>query len=74
MLCILDLVVGRSIAVTHDHYVTIHSLQDGRVERILSVLPSDGPMSISSVWWHSQEKPVRNSSIPDIFQRDDVVV
>lgn len=64
---------GRSIAVTHDHYVTIHSLQDGRVERILSVLPSDGLMSISSVWWHSQEKPVRNSSIPDIFQRDDVV-
>ncbi|KAG7450497.1 uncharacterized protein BT62DRAFT_1001314 [Guyanagaster necrorhizus] len=64
---------GRSIAVTHAHYLKIHSLQDGRVEGILSIRPSGGPMSISSVWWHSQEKPVRNSSIPDIFQRDDIV-
>lgn len=71
-------VLGQSIAVAHDPpRITLHSVQDGREERSLTVTPlgNDGTSGhIAAIWWFQQEKKQTTSSIPDIFKRNNIIV
>ncbi|KAF9229304.1 hypothetical protein BS17DRAFT_689834 [Gyrodon lividus] len=68
---------GQTIAVVHDSArITLHSVQDGRVERSLSVpLPLSAPQAaykVPGVWWFPGYHPSSSGIIPDIFQRNGV--
>jgi anaphase-promoting complex subunit 4 len=68
---------GQSIAVAHDPpRITLHSVQDGIEERSLSVSVSvtSPRLHITGIWWFQEEKHVKESSIPDIFKRNDLIV
>lgn len=70
---------GQSIAVAHDPpRITLHSIQDGQEERVLSmVMPSNilrRSFRITGVWWFQEEQNVSTSSIPDMFKRDGTLV
>ncbi|KAL6309999.1 anaphase-promoting complex, cyclosome, subunit 4-domain-containing protein [Sparassis latifolia] len=69
---------GQTIAITHDPpKVTLHSIQDGRLERTLTISP---PLTLlgrtyhlTDVWWFQERKQEATSSIPDIFKRGDII-
>jgi hypothetical protein len=51
-------------------------VQDGIEERSLSVSVSvtSPRLRITGIWWIQEEKHVKESSIPDIFRRNDLIV
>ncbi|KAK2461900.1 hypothetical protein APHAL10511_006363 [Amanita phalloides] len=69
---------GQSVAILHDPpQITLHSVQDGK--RLL-VVPIPKPSTsmqpmphLTAIWWFHDDKTQRPSSIPDIFQRNDVI-
>ncbi|KIK71029.1 hypothetical protein GYMLUDRAFT_150173 [Collybiopsis luxurians FD-317 M1] len=65
---------GQTIAVAHDPpSITLHSIQDGRSERVLFSSLSDGlPAQLTDIWWFPQAKPAK-SPIPDIFRRNNII-
>ncbi|KAJ3970282.1 anaphase-promoting complex, cyclosome, subunit 4-domain-containing protein [Lentinula raphanica] len=65
---------GQTIAVAHDPpSITLHSIQDGHSERVISIPCSDEPIPhLTDIWWFPQEKPEK-SPIPDIFRRNNVI-
>ncbi|KIJ21731.1 hypothetical protein PAXINDRAFT_165137 [Paxillus involutus ATCC 200175] len=68
---------GQTIAVVHDSArITLHSVQDGRVERSLSVpLPVSTPQvtyKVAGIWWFPGFHPSPSGIIPDIFKRNGV--
>ncbi|KAJ4484101.1 anaphase-promoting complex, cyclosome, subunit 4-domain-containing protein [Lentinula lateritia] len=65
---------GQSIAVAHDPpSITLHSIQDGRSERVIHIPTSDVPIpQLTDIWWFHQEKPEK-SPIPDIFRRNNII-
>ncbi|KAJ3754331.1 anaphase-promoting complex, cyclosome, subunit 4-domain-containing protein [Lentinula raphanica] len=64
----------QTIAVAHDPpSITLHSIQDGHSERVISIPCSDEPIPhLTDIWWFPQEKPEK-SPIPDIFRRNNVI-
>jgi anaphase-promoting complex subunit 4 len=71
--------LGQSIAVAHDPpRITLHSIQDGREERRLSVgiqlNAQRRSCHVTGMWWFREEKLSANGSIPDIFRRGAVIV
>ena len=73
-------IAGQSIAVIRDPpAISLHSLQDGHS---FLWLPTNLPTNISErgfhltgIWWFRDERNTTNSStIPDIFQRNDIIV
>ena len=72
-------ILGQSIAVAHEPpRVTLHSVQDGHEERslpvVVAVTSPRRSIHITGIWWFQEEKTVRESSIPDIFKRNDLIV
>jgi hypothetical protein len=70
---------GQSIAVIRDPpAISLHSLQDGHsfLSLPFNLPTNEEPGShLTGIWWFRNEKNVANSStIPDIFQRNDIVV
>ncbi|KIJ68430.1 hypothetical protein HYDPIDRAFT_106626 [Hydnomerulius pinastri MD-312] len=68
---------GQTIAVVHDSArITLHSVQDGHVERSLSVpLPLNTPQAqykITGIWWFPGFHTSASGIIPDIFKRNGV--
>ncbi|KAL4070952.1 anaphase-promoting complex, cyclosome, subunit 4-domain-containing protein [Scleroderma citrinum] len=66
---------GQTIAVVHDSgRITLHSVQDGRVELSLSAHLSSGAThsvpKVVAVWWFPGYRAPTNGVIPDIFKRD----
>lgn len=71
--------VGQTIAVVHDSaHITIHSVQDGRVERRLSIPFHQGApqaiRTIAGVCWFAGHHSLASGVIPDIFKRNGVKV
>ncbi|KAF8872130.1 anaphase-promoting complex, cyclosome, subunit 4-domain-containing protein [Gymnopilus junonius] len=70
---------GQSIAVICDPTsIALHSLQDGHITLSLTLpmlLDSEqGSIHFTEVWWFREEgKEARNSSIPDIFKRNEII-
>jgi anaphase-promoting complex subunit 4 len=67
---------GLFIALAHDPpRVTIHSVQDGREQRSL-VLPSlpEPSAALERLWWFPAPQPFQDAQIPDVFQRNGIVV
>ena len=65
------------IAVAHHPpLVTLHSIQDGRQERTLSIPTEDStkPAKLSRLLWFKEHRQEKRPSIPDIFRRQNVVV
>ncbi|KAJ4486184.1 anaphase-promoting complex, cyclosome, subunit 4-domain-containing protein [Lentinula aciculospora] len=65
---------GQTIAVAHDPpSITLHSIQNGRSERVISIPISDKPIpQLTDIWWFHQEQPDK-SPIPDIFKRNGII-
>ncbi|KAH7911187.1 anaphase-promoting complex, cyclosome, subunit 4-domain-containing protein [Hygrophoropsis aurantiaca] len=66
---------GQTIAVAHDPpRVTLHSVQDGKVERLLPITPpitlETKTIRITGIWWFSGQIDTPYDSIPDIFKRN----
>ena len=65
---------GQTIAVVHDSgRITLHSVQDGRVELSLSAHLSLGACHdtprVAAVWWFPGYRAPTSGVIPDIFKR-----
>lgn len=65
---------GQTIAVVHDSgRITLHSVQDGRVELSLSAHLSLGASyntpRVAAVWWFPGYRAPTSGVIPDIFKR-----
>lgn len=66
---------GQSIAVVHNPpSITLHSVQDGREERVLPLANPDHSFKLTNIWWFRHEKIQVQTSIPDIFKRNDLIV
>ena len=70
---------GQTIAVVRDSaHITLHSVQDGRVERCLSIPFHQGTsptaQTIAGVWWFADHHSPVSGVIPDIFKRNGVKV
>ena len=70
---------GQTIAVVRDSaHITLHSVQDGRVERCLSIpfrqSASQTTQTIAGVWWLAGHHSPASGIIPDIFKRNGVTV
>lgn len=71
---------GQSIAVIRDPpAISLHSLQDGHSFLSLPInLPTNNKehgSHLTGIWWFRDERNAPNSStIPDIFQRNDIIV
>ena len=73
---------GQSIAVVRDPpAISLHSLQDGHSFLSLPInLPTNSKehaydSHLTGIWWFRDERNATNSStIPDIFQRNDIIV
>jgi anaphase-promoting complex subunit 4 len=70
---------GQTIAVAHGFSrITLHSVQDGRVERSLtiptSLHDSEQRHRITGAWWFSGCRDLPRSTIPDIFKRNEITV
>ncbi|KAG1750010.1 anaphase-promoting complex, cyclosome, subunit 4-domain-containing protein [Suillus paluster] len=67
---------GQTIAVSHEFSrVTLHSVQDGRIERSLTIPPSSHDSEqrrITGSWWFSSCRDLPRSTIPDIFKRNEI--
>lgn len=76
----LKVLSGQSIAVIREPpAISIHSLQDGRVTYSLPISAPSGvgnpAAHVTGVWWFRDEKrEPSNSSIPDIFKRNNLIV
>ena len=71
--------LAQTVAVAHDPpRITIHSVQDGREEGVLTIKtpanPHRRPCKITGIWWFKEERVATRSSIPDIFRRNGVIV
>ncbi|KAI0757002.1 anaphase-promoting complex, cyclosome, subunit 4-domain-containing protein [Daedaleopsis nitida] len=61
----------QSIAVvSNPAMVTIHSIQNGAVERSIPIT-DDRRIELKGVWWFREEKKVIGNGLPDIFKRGD---
>ena len=60
----------------HPPLVTLHSIQDGREERKLSIpkTTSGKLQELSQIWWYKEHRKETKRSIPDIFKRQNTVV
>ena len=70
---------GQTIAVVRDSaHIILHSVQDGRVERYLSIpLNQSAPQAartITGAWWFAGHHSPAIGVIPDIFKRNGVKV
>ncbi|KAF8445957.1 anaphase-promoting complex, cyclosome, subunit 4-domain-containing protein [Boletus edulis BED1] len=67
---------GQTIAVVRDSaHITLHSVQDGRIERCLSIPFQGTPetnKTIVGVWWFAGHHSPASGVIPDIFKRNGV--
>ncbi|KAH7883604.1 anaphase-promoting complex, cyclosome, subunit 4-domain-containing protein [Phlebopus sp. FC_14] len=68
---------GQTIAVVHDSArITLHSVQDGRIERTLVVpLPfgsTKDAYGVVGIWWFAGYRTSPSGVIPDVFKRDGV--
>ncbi|KAG6381189.1 anaphase-promoting complex, cyclosome, subunit 4-domain-containing protein [Boletus reticuloceps] len=67
---------GQTIAVVRDSaHITLHSVQDGRIERCLSMPFQGTPETIETivgVWWFAGHHSPASGVIPDIFKRNGV--
>lgn len=74
----VDHTPGQTIAVVRDSAnITLHSVQDGRVERCLSIpFHQSAPtvQTIVGVWWFAGHRSSASGVIPDIFKRNGVKV
>ncbi|GJF00486.1 anaphase-promoting complex subunit 4 [Phanerochaete sordida] len=64
------------IAVAHHPpLVTLHSIQDGREERKLSIprIVSESPPKLTHVWWYKEHRQDSKPGIPDIFKRQNII-
>lgn len=73
------ILAGQTIAVVRDSaHITLHSVQDGRVERCLSIPFHQGApptiQPIVGVWWFGGHHSPASGVIPDIFKRNGVKV
>lgn len=73
------LIVGQSIAVAHDPpRLTLHSIQDGQLERSLPVIAPYASLrqtfKITGIWWFQEEVKNLKNEKPDIFKRNGIVV
>ena len=70
---------GQTIAVVRDSaHITLHSVQDGRVERCLSIpFHQNVPQitrTVVGVWWFAGHHSSASGVIPDIFKRSGLKV
>jgi anaphase-promoting complex subunit 4 len=70
---------GQTIAVAHGFSrITLHSVQDGRIERSLTIPTlshnSERRHRITGAWWFSGCRDLPRSAIPDIFRRNEITV
>lgn len=70
---------GQSLAVVHDPpQITLHSVQDGKRLLLIPTPKQSPPLRptprLMGIWWFLDDKTQKSSSIPDIFQRNDVIV
>jgi anaphase-promoting complex subunit 4 len=68
--------LGQSIALAHDPpRVSIHSVQDGKEERslVLQSMP-DPNTTLQNLWWFTSPQPFQDTQIPDVFQRNGIIV
>lgn len=70
---------GQTIAVSHGFSrVTLHSVQDGRIERSLTIpASSHNPETqhrTTGAWWFPGCRDLPRSTIPDIFKRNEINV
>ena len=69
--------VGQTIAIAHDPpCITLHSIQDGHEERALFLATSSSEQQyhFTNMWWFRKDRTLKESTIPDIFKRNGVVV
>jgi len=70
---------GQTIAVSHGFSrITLHSVQDGHVERSLTIPASsrnsEQQHRITGAWWFPGCRDLPRSTIPDIFKRNEINV
>jgi anaphase-promoting complex subunit 4 len=68
---------GQTIAVSHGFSrITLHSVQDGHVERSLTIPASsrnsEQQHRITGAWWFPGCRDLPRSTIPDIFKRNEI--
>lgn len=70
--------LGLSIAVAHDpSRVTLHSLQDGTLQRTLNIplaMVYGRRLQLTGIWWFQNEKQANIHDFPDIFKRAGIIV
>lgn len=70
--------VGQNIALAHDPpRITIHSVQDGHEERVLTIRQNlrRPSLRMTTMSWFQQEKPPPSlNTIPDILKRNNDIV
>ncbi|KAG9314377.1 anaphase-promoting complex, cyclosome, subunit 4-domain-containing protein [Chiua virens] len=64
---------GQTIAAVRDSArITLHSVQDGHIERWLSIPFCETVPPVAGVWWFPGHHASTNGVIPDIFKRNGV--
>lgn len=67
--------IVQSIAViSNPAMISIHSIQNGAVERSIPLGSDDRRADLKAVWWFLEEKKVIGNGLPDIFKRGENIV
>lgn len=77
--CLTLFTVGQTIAVAYSlSRITLHSVQDGRIERSFTIPTSlhnsERQHRITGAWWFAGCHELPGSTIPDIFKRNEIAV
>lgn len=65
----------QSIAVvSNPAFVSIHSIQDGKLLCQVPIAREKTRVNVAGVWWFREEKKSTGNGLPDIFKRGDNIV
>lgn len=60
--------------VSNPGMITIHSIQNGAVERAIPIALPDRTFRVTGTWWFREEKKSGGLGLPEVFKRGDIIV
>lgn len=65
----------QSLAViSNPGMITIHSIQNGAVERAIPIALPDRTFRVTGTWWFREEKKAGGQGLPEVFKRGEIIV
>ncbi len=60
--------------VSNPGMITIHSIQNGAVERAIPISLPDRTFRVTGTWWFREEKKAAGQGLPEVFKRGETIV